>query len=937
MFLVSRLVSKAPQVVATILIFSLSAGVLGGILFYMDSAGPDVLADMTQDVTVDMYVSFRANFYNQNRTSVSDIEDIVKEQTAVIDTETLAILEGYNWEIEDWSDAFSVNIGVNESFFETFSDAIRTVNGDTSLNSTTCMVERGRMTRYGFHIGDNATISVEAYNETTGDTYFVERNYTIVGSFTTSLFMREYDWGAPPSTSLFVVTTVEGLVEGFQEVSHDSWNAVQTEIWATVDHAIVFEPDAIGTMEDLEHKIEQRTLPFAAVSQFALAAVVYEYVAWGTAMRAIALAFSIPTLVMAIILVQYNSDLLADERRREIGTLKTRGSSGWQAFRWTLSSALTTGIIGSLGAIFVGGFSALLSGTVREFMSFDLTRLSEFTLLLHTEAVIAVFMFSFMVGFIVALPPAIKALLMSPSEAHSIVEREALLKTETMGSPGYELVAMGITGYLLSPMLLAFNYIPMSSYGTMLFAAFIIPMLGIFIIALARLLSRPTAEIKSKVLARIKRKSLHSGTKVVSANLRLFKKSEALGVMFIAMVFSAGIFSSLSATTAGAHMRDVLYFETGADVAIDIKSSLENVTLSHLENISAVEGVAHASGVLKTDAYVSYWISDYLGLREFVRTPIAVYGVQPLEWLNSAFWLPYFTNDGTPWTSIPLLLEDHTNLLSSFKPVDHYAISGSSRTPVYGDQVTLEIECEDWRNTSDCTIVDVLAEGYDGGRTYLPGESSAAFFLVVDLDYLHDCLNTTRINRIYVDLTPGANYTQVLTDLHEIAPYSFEKLESAEALVDAVLNSRAGQSIYGAYTLNVIFALLYLTAGILIVSMVRFGKLKRQFSIMRSLGSDPKPILSSVLIESATGIAIAALIGSLVGLLLTAFVIQLPLSYIGRMTAVLWNRLPVLLAVPVPLLSAILGAALIFTLAATYFVVVRNLRANLAEEIQYAD
>jgi ABC-type antimicrobial peptide transport system permease subunit len=118
--------------------------------------------------------------------------------------------------------------------------------------------------------------------------------------------------------------------------------------------------------------------------------------------------------------------------------------------------------------------------------------------------------------------------------------------------------------------------------------------------------------------------------------------------------------------------------------------------------------------------------------------------------------------------------------------------------------------------------------------------------------------------------------------------------------------------------------------------MVRFGKLKRQFSIMRALGSDPKPILSSVLIESATGIVIAALIGSFVGLLLTSFVIQLPLSYLGRMTAVLWNRLPVLLAVPVPLLSAILGAAVIFTLAATYFVVVRNLRANLAEEIQYA-
>ncbi|MHA2379162.1 MAG: FtsX-like permease family protein [Candidatus Thorarchaeota archaeon] len=929
--------SKTPQVAATILIFSLSAGVLGGILFYMDSASPYVLGELTQDMPVDMYVSFRPSFYNQNQTTVDDIDSVLKNQPTVMDTEILAILESYNWEAEDWREFYRVNIGVNESFFETFSEAINLIEGNLEINSTTCILEGSRMTRQGLRIGDNLTISVEAYNET-GGPYMVEQNYTVVGSFTTTLFMQAYEWGAPLSTSLFMVTSVEGIAERFKELGTE-WYGVRTEIWATVDHAIVYEPDAIGAMEDLEHRIEQRTLPFASVSHFALMAAVYEFATWGISMRAIALAFSIPTIVMAVILVQYNSNLLADERRRDVGTLKTRGSSGWQAFRWILSSALTTGIIGGLGAILVGGLSALLSGTVREFLSFDLTRLSEFTLLLQPEAVVAVFMFSFVVGLLVALPSAVKALLMTPTEAHSIIESQALLETESMGTPAYELVALGITGYLLSPLLLAFRYMPMSTFGSLMFAALVIPVLGIFIVAFTRLLSRPTAHIKSRILARMKRKSLQSGSKVISGNLRLFKKSESLGVMFIAMVFAAGVFSSLSAHTASSHMRDVLYFETGADIKIEIKSSLNNVTLEILQNVTAVEEVVSASGVFEVDAHVGYWTSDY-GTRTFVRTPIAVFGVQPLAWLDSAFWLPYFTKDSTPSTSLSLLASDPTNIVSSFKPVDHYIMEGWQYTPVYGDQVTLELEGDSWTNFSDCTIVDVLADSYEaryGGRTFFPGESIATSFLAVDLDYVHACLNTSRISSIYVKLRPGANYTQALISLYQVAPFSFEKLQSAEALVDAALESRAGQSIYGAYTLNVVFALLYLTVGILIVSVVRFGKLKRQFSIMRALGSDGKAIITSVLVESASGIAIAAVIGTLVGLLLTSLVIQLPLVYMGSMTELLWNRLPVLLAVPVTLLTAILGAAVLFTLVATYIVVVRNLKTNIAEEIQYVE
>jgi ABC-type lipoprotein release transport system permease subunit len=902
----------------------------------MDSAGPDVLAEMTEDIPVDMSLTFSSSFYNQNETTMDDVEQIVSSQEWIVDTETVSKLEYYDWRQEDYRYAFNVLLGVNDTFYDTFPDALDMGVDPSILTDTTCIVEEAKLGGLGLMIGDNLTVWMEAYNDTSGWWYEVPHNFTVVGTFTTSLFMQHFYWEDTIGTSLLMVTTREGLIQSFGKLQQGYYGGVQDEIWSLMDHEIVSALDPVSVMQDIEHRIEQQALPYARVSEFALLWAVYEYMSWGTSMRAVALAFSIPTLVMAVMLVYYNSNLLADERRRDVGTLKTRGASGWQAFRWVLSIALATGIMGSFGAIFTGSISALVSATVREFLSFRLDMLAEFSLLLTPEAIIAVFLFAFLVGLVVALPPAVRALLMTPTEAHSIIERDVLLEAEKMSSPAIELLALGISGYLLSPMLLAMSYMSMSIYSAMLFAAFVIPLLGIFTVALTRLLSRPTASVKSRVLARISSKSISAGSRVISGNIRLFKKSEAMGVMFVAMVFAAGIFSSLSATTGTSHMKEVLTFEVGADVSIEVAQGLQNVTLDILENITAIDGVTHASGMIQTEAVASYWTSEF-GTRRRVNQSVTVFGVQPNEWLDSAFWLDYFTKDTMPVDSLPQLAADNESILSSFKPVDHY--QGFQYTPVYSDSLTLILAGLHWENVSDCTIIDVMASSYDafGGYTYLPGKSSASNFLVINLDYVHACLNTSRIDKFYVNLQEGANYTQVIRDIYEVAPNSFQSIDSSQALIDAALGSRAGQSIQGAYTLNVVFAFVYLTAGVLIVAMVRFGKLRRQFSVMRALGTESRTILVAVLFESLTGVVLAAMIGGVVGLLLTSFVIQLPLTYMGSMTVTLWNRLPVFLAVPTALLVIILGAAVLSSLAATYFVVARNLRRNIAQEIQYVE
>ncbi|MHA2397101.1 MAG: hypothetical protein ACXAC0_10385, partial [Candidatus Thorarchaeota archaeon] len=135
MFLFARLSARAPEVLTTLLIFSLSSGVLGGILFYMDSTAPTVLNDMTADVPIDMEVSFNYPFYVQNTTTVEDIRGIVESQDYVVTTEPLTFVNIYDWYVEDYRYSRRGFLGINRTAFESFPEAIDLDGGSSSYDN----------------------------------------------------------------------------------------------------------------------------------------------------------------------------------------------------------------------------------------------------------------------------------------------------------------------------------------------------------------------------------------------------------------------------------------------------------------------------------------------------------------------------------------------------------------------------------------------------------------------------------------------------------------------------------------------------------------------------------------------------------------------------------------------------------------------------------
>lgn len=935
MFLLARLASRRNQLVASLVIFSLSSGVLGGILFYFDGVGPEVLDEMTQEVPVDMYMSFTDSFYYQNETTVEDIVNIVAEEEYVETIEPVILLEVDNWYIvADWSRAWGYYLGVGPSFFYSLPNAIEVLQDNVVLDDNSCLIQNRILIEDGLKIGDNYTATTTNFYD--GEYVTKNATYQIVGSFETEIHSIQYYPGEESVSNLFMITTKEGLEAAFSSTAPEEYGTPRDELWVQVDHSIVYIEDPVTLLGNMEDRIEQKTLPYSRVDSFSLVAAVFEYTSWSASMRAITLAFSVPSILMGIMTAVNMSKLLADERRKDVGTLKTRGSSGLQAFWWILSSSAIVAILGGIGAIITGVVAAIASGAATKLLIFSSEFFSSFSVLLSQEAITAVFLFSFAVGIGVSLPSAVNAFLISPTEAHQFVEGRVLENREEMGSIGNDLILLGISMFLLSPYLLGFGYYGMPTSAYLALGITLIPLLSVFILSLSRIISRPTSQAKGKVLLAFSRGGRQVGAHVLSRNVRLFKKSETLGAMFIALVFTSGVFSAVAASTGSTHVEHLFLFQTGSDVVIKVNPGFENVTLDLLENITSVDGVKSATAMLSAQGRVIYSNDEY-GITYFYNNSIEIYGVQIENWYESGFWLDYFTHDNHPSISMTRMSESIENVMTSFRPAAFLREGGVIE---YGDEITIQLESPTWKNTTDCTIVDVLADSpslFHQKSTYLPGHSDSGYFVVANIELLHGCLNTSRVDQFYVKLEAGTNHTQVGRTLRSVAPSSFASIEVAQELIDDAMNSRAGHSIFGTYTLNVMFSLIYLSGGVFIVSLIRFGRLRRQFSVMRAMGAETRSITYAVIADSVVGLLLASIAGVVIGLILAQLSLQLPLMYIGAGTASLWNRLRVVLIVPFGLLGGIIVTAVVFTLGITYLVAARNLRRNIAQEIQYMD
>ncbi|MCK5151674.1 MAG: ABC transporter permease, partial [Candidatus Thorarchaeota archaeon] len=692
--------------------------------------------------------------------------------------------------------------------------------------------------------------------------------------------------------------------------------------------------EAEDNLQKVRKRIEQRTVPEAIVSEYAIVSVINAYTSWYSSMMAITIAFSIPSIVMGIVLVHYTSKLVSDRQRKDVGMIRVRGASNRQAMEWILSTALITGIIGGLGAVLTGILAATLSGNVKELLLFDLSDSSSFLVLLKPITILSVFGFSFGLGIFISIPSTIKHILMPASEAHKEIERENNNHEEEMNSPIIDVVVMVISGLLVSQIypVIGGGYVFASSW---IVSGLLIVCFGTFIIFTTRFFARVSIPFKIWLTNRGNNPTRMVGLRVIGRSSRLRSKSEALGIMFIAMVFTAGTFAATASTTGTTHIRDLVEFQVGGDIVLDVNPNFSNITQDFVNVLESIDGVQEASAMLSWECLVSYRTTGPIVDLDYNRT-VTVFGIQPEALFRTAFFESYSTLNYLPQEALSIMASDNRSIISSFKPTIGYDIADDrSYSLIYGDLLKVLFFEQTPYEFIDMSIVDVMAENEEiESAAYLPGWAEENDFILVNLNYMQYQMNTNQVDRFYISLSEGANYTKVMQDVWNLAPSTILEIESPHENVDQVLDTRISRSIYGVYTLNILFSLFYLTIGMCIVAIEKNRGYRKQFSVLRALGTQDSSVLSGFLLDTLLGIFVASLIGLFTGVLLSAFVIQAPITYIGTSTALSWNRIPISMIIPIDLLSIILALSFIIPLFAAYVVTKRSLQSNLAENLQ---
>ena len=930
MYLRGRLRIGASQFFATLLIFSLSAGVLGGVLIYFDSTGPLILNEMSEESIFDMRLELTSRFYLQDELTIDDILQVVNEQTGISAVEPMVMIESSTTRSYHKVLRTYAYLGVTESFFSEFSNVIQLSDNSIPLGNNGCYVEESWFQQLGLEI--NGTYSVPII---TGGYFYhtTTRNFTVQGTFTSLGLWGTLEIEDDTYSILRMVTSIEAMKDQFGYLGPGLENALHEEVWVNYDPNFITSLDSSRLQSELEvarQRIDQQIVPYATVSEFGLLNAVYGYSSWQTSMRSISIAFSIPTLIMAIMLIQYSSNLTRDAQRREAGLLRIRGASGWQVVRWIMSMALFSGFIGSLGAIVIGYLAALVSGGTSSLMVFDLMILQSLEIVLNPMSILSVFLFTFIIGLLVALPSAIRMIIIEISDAHKVLEQE-VTNHDRMVNLGIETAAVVLSGLVCYVLLNATNFLTSS---TLALSICFISAFGAFVASLTHLLSRPAPYIKSGILHRLKNPILASVSRLVGRTAIMKRRSETLGIMFISMVFVAGIFSSLSAYSGSLHSEQLIMFSTGADVLIETNPHFHNITLDLIPELKAIDGVVEASGVCARYENVLYQaISPYSTLE--INSTMLVVGVQPETWMDTAFWLPYFTTVMTPEMALATLSENEQNTISSFRPINGFELVDDSYEPLYGDVLTLQLGDSSESEIIDLSIIDVLAvDSSDASPKYLPGMPELDEFLIVNIDLLHEFYNMTELDMIYLDLEDDANYTLIEEQVSALSQNGFTSIKCAQEQLEELEGSSMSRSIIGVYSLNILFSLLYLIVGIAIVAVEKNRLMRSDFSLLRAFGQSPSHILVALVVDTALSIAYAALIGGSIGFVLCFLVLNSPLVFIGISDATSWNRLPVILAVPWNLLCVLILVSFLLPLIAVMIVNNQSLKREIASELQ---
>lgn len=668
-----------------------------------------------------------------------------------------------------------------------------------------------------------------------------------------------------------VVMNIEDMAPVMEALSDfEPWVYPIYEYFVWVDRDEVINLANIpGTVDDLmfiQQRINMAGLSLGFyVTDNALLRPLYDLGSQLEAMKLVFLVLSLPVVALGTYLSVVGIDLGLNERRREMGILKSRGASNRQVFWLMFSESLLLGAFAGVLGLGLGAVVSRFLLDVAVTLGTDAATSPElFDFRINSNTVILALGFGILLMLLSSYRPLKRLSKTQVSEtlhhySHAATQVEYKIKTDVIL---LSLAVLSIVSTLLGVEWVNRQH---GSWVLMIVLGLVI-MVGVFLLPLMpfllslsiiRMVTRGSRRLYSKltVIVRPWTKELHY---LVDKNVvRNPRRASNLGVI-ISLALAFGLFISVTMESSIAYEREVVKFDVGSDVRLDsyhmnYEGSRE-VDLAVLDEIGDIDGVDSVATYIKCQLSSSsysygWWVTAAL--------------IEPEEYLKTVDPSDFYF-DGSSRD----LLDLNTNgtvIVSSSWARNYYV--------VVGDLLYADFRVDVYANGSYYWKEWQFPLLVVGTVRALPGFSGVQMFVDKDtLSFIPDSNFTETGSTVgsFIDLRRGADADAVseeaaekYTDAGLLSPSIQTMEERLEGLEDDPFFGPLADFLYMEYAMSIII----MSVGVGLIIFVAVSDRQIELACIMARGSSGSQMRKILMGESISLMVLGLIVGASVGLI----------------------------------------------------------------------
>ncbi|MGQ4913902.1 MAG: ABC transporter permease [Candidatus Asgardarchaeia archaeon] len=570
--------------------------------------------------------------------------------------------------------------------------------------------------------------------------------------------------------------------------------------------------------------------------------------------------FSLPLIVVSILTTVSATNIMVDDRRREIGLLKIRGASSAQILKMLLIESIVIGIFASIISYFVSwGLGYFLTYVMSAYWKQTavniplIPKLSPAFMLLLLGLGIGITIFATYSPISKISKLNLRNFVAEYVEYDEHEERISkwtllwlMLGTYKVTSwvLGFELTQFEVTGGSFLQTVFWYNLVFLDSYVLQ----YIGPLL--FIYALSKIIT-----LRLDIFSKPLRLALHPIFKkldllIMSSISR--KTARYVRVAFIiALTISFAITASIMSTSELNYHFRVAKTELGSDINLKIYPSAYKI----IDNISTIDGVEAVTFIGRWRVYfifrrVSLYIinaEDYINVTNgfmdpnFVRIPTYEKAMAALATPNERKYI------GNAMVNTKFSKLFNKEIGTYFVLMSRYGFINGSVVGIYDLFAGVEDYIGDVKDELSA-IMD-----YDYIKTLKTGRSSTITPAVFDDLF------------VLVKVKEGYSISDVKKEILNRFSNKIIKIDTIEERMNEILSDPRISSTYNFLRLEVIFTTLIATVGVAYVTIVSILERKREFGVLFARGMDKDDLVKMILGEFLVILFVAYILGAIAG------------------------------------------------------------------------